>query len=139
MSYEKQTWQTGDVITAEKLNHMEDGIASGGGGGSSDFSTAEVTVIANSGSGGVALTGGINGYSEGFAFIRNGDPKMLASFFGVQAGASDTAQALLVEGYAEYELEMGMNVSVTGDCTYDDEEGVFAITGDCTITADPTT
>lgn len=27
MSYEKQTWATGDVITAEKLNHMEDGIA----------------------------------------------------------------------------------------------------------------
>lgn len=29
MSYEKQTWATGDVITAEKLNHMEDGIAGG--------------------------------------------------------------------------------------------------------------
>ena len=28
MSYEKQTWQTGDIITAEKLNHMEDGITS---------------------------------------------------------------------------------------------------------------
>ena len=25
--YEKQTWITGDVITEEKLNHMEDGIA----------------------------------------------------------------------------------------------------------------
>ena len=30
MSYEKQTWTTGDVITAEKLNHLEDGIESGG-------------------------------------------------------------------------------------------------------------
>ena len=28
MSYTKQTWQTGDIITAEKLNHMEDGISS---------------------------------------------------------------------------------------------------------------
>ena len=26
MAYEKQTWNTGDVISAEKLNHMEDGI-----------------------------------------------------------------------------------------------------------------
>lgn len=26
MSYEKQTWVTGDVITAVKLNHMEEGI-----------------------------------------------------------------------------------------------------------------
>ena len=26
MSYEKQTWANGDVITAEKLNHIEDGV-----------------------------------------------------------------------------------------------------------------
>ena len=26
MSYEKQTWANGDVITAEKLNHVEDGV-----------------------------------------------------------------------------------------------------------------
>ena len=31
MAYEKQTWQTGDVVTAAKLNHMEDGIEAGGG------------------------------------------------------------------------------------------------------------
>ena len=30
MAYTKQTWNNGDIITAEKLNHMEDGIASGG-------------------------------------------------------------------------------------------------------------
>ena len=29
--YEKQTWVTGEVITKEKLNHMEDGIANNGG------------------------------------------------------------------------------------------------------------
>ena len=28
MSYNKQTWTDGDVITAEKLNHIEDGIDS---------------------------------------------------------------------------------------------------------------
>lgn len=27
MGYEKQTWETGQVITADKLNHMEDGIS----------------------------------------------------------------------------------------------------------------
>lgn len=32
MSYTKQTWATGDVITANKMNHMEDGIANAGGG-----------------------------------------------------------------------------------------------------------
>lgn len=35
MAYTKQTWQTGETITAEKLNHMEDGIAGAGGGVSS--------------------------------------------------------------------------------------------------------
>lgn len=33
MSYEKQTWATGDIVTSSKLNHMEDGIAGAGGGG----------------------------------------------------------------------------------------------------------
>ena len=33
MSYDKQTWTSGEVITATKLNHMEDGIADAGGGG----------------------------------------------------------------------------------------------------------
>lgn len=28
MAYEKQTWQTGETITAQKLNHIEDGITS---------------------------------------------------------------------------------------------------------------
>ena len=33
MAYTKQTWATGDTITAAKLNHMEDGIEVAGGGG----------------------------------------------------------------------------------------------------------
>ena len=31
MSYEKNIWKTGDVITSTKLNRMEDGIANAGG------------------------------------------------------------------------------------------------------------
>ena len=34
MSYEKQTWNTGDIITAEKLNHIENGISESSSGGS---------------------------------------------------------------------------------------------------------
>ncbi len=29
MAYTKNTWATGDIVTSAKLNHMEDGIASG--------------------------------------------------------------------------------------------------------------
>lgn len=34
MAYEKYTWQTGETITAEKLNHIEDGISDIEGGSS---------------------------------------------------------------------------------------------------------
>jgi len=33
MAYEKTNWQTGDIVTAEKLNKLENGVASGGGAG----------------------------------------------------------------------------------------------------------
>ena len=32
MSYEPHTWVAGETVTAAKLNHMEEGIGSGGGG-----------------------------------------------------------------------------------------------------------
>ena len=37
MAYTKQTWNNGDIITADKLNHIEDGIAEGGSGGGGVF------------------------------------------------------------------------------------------------------
>ena len=27
MAYTKNTWNTGDIVSSQKLNHMEDGIA----------------------------------------------------------------------------------------------------------------
>ena len=41
MVYEKNIWANGDTITAEKLNHMEDGIAEGGSGGGFVFITTD--------------------------------------------------------------------------------------------------
>lgn len=37
MSYEPTNWQKGDIITAEKLNKLENGVVSAGGGGSGVF------------------------------------------------------------------------------------------------------
>ena len=31
MAYEKNNWQSGDVVTSEKLNHLEDGVSNAGG------------------------------------------------------------------------------------------------------------
>lgn len=33
MSYEPTVWETGDVVTAQKLNKLENGVANSGGGG----------------------------------------------------------------------------------------------------------
>lgn len=33
MSYTPTTWQTGDIVTSEKLNKLENGVANAGGGG----------------------------------------------------------------------------------------------------------
>lgn len=43
MAYDKQTWVSGEVITATKLNHMEDGIAGAGSGGGSFIITITTT------------------------------------------------------------------------------------------------
>ena len=43
MSYTKQTWANGDIITAAKLNHMEDGIA----GVEADVSSLDTQLLAS--------------------------------------------------------------------------------------------
>lgn len=44
MSYAKQTWVSGEVITATKLNHIEDGIANSGGASSLMVNVTDTTV-----------------------------------------------------------------------------------------------
>ena len=48
MAYEKQDWKTGDVVTSTKLNHMEDGIAEGGNGGTPIINTTRTVGSNNS-------------------------------------------------------------------------------------------
>jgi len=46
MAYIKTVWENGDVITKEKLNNIEDGIANAGGGGSPMKSTTHAELLA---------------------------------------------------------------------------------------------
>ena len=49
MAYVKQTWSCGDEISAEKLNHMEEGIESASiGGGTSGIVVTEATTAFDS-------------------------------------------------------------------------------------------
>lgn len=122
--YVPTEWVCGDVITAEKLNHMEQGIANGcEGGGSSDFSTATVTII-NS-----ALTSG----DIFVVYIDPIDEYLTTAKMIFNNEEIINLQAVLYKGVqlAAIEVEQG-SVSVSGNITYND--GELLITGDCTIT-----
>ena len=114
--YVPTEWQCGDTITAEKLNKIEQGIASGGG--SSDFSTATVTVTAPGG----------NYYIPN---VVDGEYSFLSAFvsFGTQGTQNFTVP--LYKGvvgvlFDNNTIEGSGNVEIHGE--------VAIITGDCTIT-----
>lgn len=121
--YVPTEWHCGDTITAEKLNKMEEAIANCGGGGSSDFSTAEVTVVNN-------LPYDVPATVLG-AFIDNDALTRLTEF---EHGTS-TKECVLYKNLADVypDVEENENVSVSGNATIDEYNIVF-ITGDCTIT-----
>ena len=133
--YTPTTWAEGDIVTATKLNNIEQGIANASGGGSSNLSVAEVTVIVNNGTGGLALDGGVRGQSEGFAFIYN---DTLRTIMGAPANGTVTLNAVLIEGYAAFGVVTGTIISVSGNATLIDDGESIEITGNCTITANPT-
>jgi len=118
-SYTPTTWVNGDIITATKLNNIEQGIANAGGG-SSDFSTATVTINPNNR--GAELYG---------AYIDGNDA--FTSDVLVQR-ADMTLTAVMYKGAMYGAIDTDRQVSVSGSITYDSEYGDIIITGDCTIT-----
>lgn len=93
-----------------------------GGGGSSDFSTAEVTIVNNTG----------DGTSFDGAIIKNGN-------ININAGLDEGTNILTVILYkgvtycGTYDVDMSTAV-ITGDAEYSAEDDCYIITGDCTIT-----
>lgn len=120
MSYTPNTWSDGDILSADKMNALEQAVASGGGG-SSDFSTATVT-ITNSSSVGVNIyVPFISAYDE-FVTISS-----LSSSEAMQV------TVVLHNGSAGFFTDEGRTLSATGDI----ELPPFPIPA-CTITGDGT-
>lgn len=125
-SYTPTTWVNGDIITAVKLNNIEQGIANAGGG-SSDFSTAEVTLISDTMDG--------DGTEFPFAYV---DRDISTINYGALAeyNNSITYEAILFGG-AIGVVSPVSNISVSGSATVNSGPGgrtLILITGDCTIT-----
>lgn len=111
-------------------------------GGSSDFSTANVTL--DGGDNGITLVG-LSQSADGWIFIRtdeNGDTGSASASVDPQHTA--ILKALLFKNfndsiphdfYAFFEVTDGSIASVDGNCENMVEEGGVLIWGDCTITA----
>lgn len=118
--YTPTTWANGNTVTAAGLNNIEQGIANAGGG-SSDFSTAQMTVINN--------TNAPVQVDAPLAIV-NGEYKFAGTSTLVEPG-TEILNVVLYFGEGDCTVAEG-SVSVSGDAELD--EGYIIVTGDCTIT-----
>ena len=104
-------------------NKVEIGTSSGGSG-SSDFSTAQVTVVNN------------NEYGLNMPAVYNAgelSPEAPAFLYTASMGYQGVFTIALYKGAALVEIPFGDDVAIEGNIT-DMGDGFYFITGDCTIT-----
>ena len=106
------------------LSSMLNQLTEGGSGGSSDFSTAQVTI---------PNTGGT--YILGLPWI-DPDDNYIVGGLGSSFGVEGPFTVPLYKGRIDAYLLGGdyTGVAVTGSAVYDSDAGFIKITGDCTIT-----
>lgn len=126
MSYTPNTWSDGDILSAEKMNALEQAVASGGGGGSSDFSTAQVTVVNNTNDNVLCYAPVI---LESPAPII---PSSALGYFSVSENSSTAETLIMYKGEGDMTIETEASLSGSGDVEIDSNNAY--ITGDCTIT-----
>ena len=125
MSYTPNVWQNGDILTADKMNALEQAVASGGGGGDSDFTTATMTITNNS----------MTDVRPLMPFVIDEDGFESSAAQGyAEMSTVTTFRVILYKGTALICItELGVSISTTGNIE-DDGDGYYYVTGDCTIT-----
>ena len=123
--YVPTEWSCGDVITAEKLNKIEQAIANADcGGGSSDFSTAEVTITSNSMAAAVWMPVLTTVPNVGQVIMPKANPTA-----GTHTVLMDKDGAIAMVSSMGSEITTSGNITSLGD-------GAYLITGNCTINID---
>ncbi len=126
--YTPHVWVKGETITSEKLNHIETAIADAVSGGSSDFSTAEVTITLGTGINEVVLSGPLLFDDGGDLFLdasqsfEHTENTMIAIIYG----ENETYYSVTTDPATDVE------VSTTGNVSYAD--GYLAVSGNGTAT-----
>lgn len=130
MAYEKQTWETGDVITAEKLNHMESGIEDGGGGGGGESDFSTATVSVHLSSDSVFASGYLPTLSE----VNGGI--ILSSLYELEDVSVPLHNDLCFIIISASDETSPITVTADGDITVEEFLGSYHVTieGDGTIT-----
>lgn len=127
--YTPTEWVCGDIITADRMNHIEQGIANAGGGGSSDFSTAEVTFVNSSNDGDEYVVMVIQATEGGMMLTPR---TVYYNPVTVNLPLYKGKYMLFPEDFSS--IDQTSVPTCTGDITFDSDEGYFLIEGNGTIT-----
>lgn len=127
MSYTPNVWQNGDILTADKMNALEQAVASGGGGGGDSDFSTASVTVVNNTEGAAMLY--IPHYFDGEDSGTNAE-------FGVNGGETAVASAIMYKGTSFASLYTDATVTASGDIEAhsEGENYYFMITGDGTIT-----
>ena len=104
-------------------------------GGSSDFSTAEVTIVDGDGGAYIALWSVLQDVSASFELAPNTIPTVLTSLDTELSSGSNSFEVIMYQGHAVLGCETALSTSGSVELIADlDGYAVYDITGDCTIT-----
>lgn len=124
----------GTAVTKGEINGEP--FESGGGGGSSDFSTAEVTVISSNGGEYIQVFSAIQDISQSYDLEPNALPPVASTLDMETSSGSEVIDIVMYQGHALISSPKASSISGDIELIAEPFEGdaIYDITGDGTIT-----